>query len=901
MIAEQLDGTAGALLGGRESEERAFAACLRRLGPESPGQRIAVHGEPGLGKTRLLEAFRAQGVRLGVGWISASVSEADRNVPYRVWRSLLAGLLAGLAARWHQTVSQTVEPRAEARVLRAMLEQGDDAPRRRELLPVMGDLLVTGFPETERSAALAPEGRAEALAELVSHLVARAAGESGIVIAIDDAQWLDSASLRLLERVLGQCRGLIVVLGLQTLNRLSERMMGDIGTINLVLRPLSERELSGVLRATLSGVEPSDELRAAIAHESAGFPLHAIELVRLLLDRGQIVTRHGRASLGDAGSLQAAAGLRRARDVRALLAARVQRLQGVERPILEVGAVAPGPFTAQWVQLVGKLDEPSLRAGLALAVERALIEPVQGSATYRFRHGYLRQAAIDSVDPARLRALHAAAAAVAESGAHAGAEVVAARIAAHWRQAGDAWRAVEWLRRAGLEAMQRYAHEEAVAHFGEALELLDASAPSAVADPAHAAARVECLRRNGYTLLQLGDLAGARACLLGALQIGGARVPDTPGGYAWRVAGDLLALIVRPLVGRVRRNRASSENRDLSVALIRLGHVAYLQADAPLLAYASLHCLRVVGRSAPDRESAIIEGWMATGLGAVGLHRMASRFSERSMATATRIGDPATLSQAFEFAAMYRANTGQWPLGVRYALQAYRVARRTGDGRRASECALVLGFLRARAQARPAARRWYVAVCRIALDRRDAQALAWGRLGLAREALASGDEGEALRLLEQVADPAPDRLSDIERVGLRSAALRAAGQAGAVEEAVRSLRWLGTHRPVTFSVLPGARAAMETLLADAHANRSGEALTRARWAVGCFSRFALGVPVARPAMLIGRGALARLAGREGRARTLWARAARVAESMQLRDDRALALGLIAGGPSDPAR
>jgi hypothetical protein len=72
---------------------------------------------------------------------------------------------------------------------------------------------TAGLPETARSQALSPEGRADALADLVADLVGRAAGETGLVLAIDDTHWMDSASWRLLERVCTRTSGLLVVLG----------------------------------------------------------------------------------------------------------------------------------------------------------------------------------------------------------------------------------------------------------------------------------------------------------------------------------------------------------------------------------------------------------------------------------------------------------------------------------------------------------------------------------------------------------------------------------------------------------------------------------------------------------------------------------------------------------------
>lgn len=900
--------TAGAVaLAGRAIEQEVFAECLGRLRAGERTQRLAVHGEPGLGKTRLLEGFRSRCAADALGWFGTTAAEADQHVPYRVWRSLVAGMLPALAARWHQTVSQTAGPRPEGRLLQALFDRGEDAVRQRELLPVLGDLLVTGLPETARSQALSPEGRADALADLVADLVGRAAGETGLVLAIDDVHWMDSASWRLLERVCTRTSGLLVVLGLQTLTSASDRLLRDEGTINRVLGPLDDADLERLLGPVLGNVPPSQALREAIGEASSGFPLHAVELLRLLLERGQIVVRDGRACLASGNRLDPALGVNRADDLSGLLAARLQRLSAPERDLLLAASVAHGPFTARWVALVGGTDAAAVRAPLAACVERALIEPEAGGETYRFRHGYLRRAVVAAADPARYRALHAVAASVEEARARAGADAVAARIADHWGCAGEAWRAADWLRIAGREAMLRHAHAEAVVHLGEAIEWLESDGgvfPGIDPDRVDQA-RVESLRRLGYSQLQLGDLAGAQRNLSAALAVAGHRVPLSRSRRLASAVRDALVLGLRlPSVGRGRA--ASVEERGAAVALIRLTHIAYLRVDTPLLTWASLRCLRLVGRFSQGRESAVIDAAIATGCGALGLHRSALRRAERAIEAARRIGDPATLVQVLLFSAMYRANASGGERAVVDALEAYRLARRVGDGRRASECALVLGLLRSRAGAQEAGRRWYEHLCRIAQARADAQSLGWGRLGLARVAWARGDVREARRHLEGVPVPAYDGLADIERAGLLSAVMLAEADPGAGEAANLALQILRERLPVSFSILGGARAALDTRVALAGIAwaaaaaapmreslvRRRDALTQARYALDAFARFARHVQVARPALLIARGRIAALAGRSRRARALWSAAARAADRLALPVDRDLARSLI---------
>lgn len=891
--------SASSFVVGREPELALFADCLDRLASGAVAQRLALHGEPGLGKTRLIDAFRSRCAAAGVGWIGATASEADRHVPYRVWRGLMAAVLAGLAARWHQTVLQTVAPRAEARVLHALVEQAGDAERRRELLPVLGDLLVTGLPETGYSASLSPEGRADALAELVAVLVGQSVGETGLVLAIDDAQWMDSGSWRLLERVCQRSRGLLVVLGLHTLTSASRRLLRDPTAINRVLSPLASPGIDRLLTEGLSGVPPSRELGDLVARETAGFPLHANELLRALLDRGLLAIRGGEARIADETAARELAGHGRARDLRALLSARIERLPTRERELLAAASVANGPFTRGWIATIKGVDEATVGESIAACVAAAVIEPVPGGSSFRFRHAYLREAVEATTDPALGRHLHAVAAQVAEASARAGADAVAARIALHWEMAGQPWKATGWLRRAGLEAMQRFAHAEAIAIFERALRLLDAGGQDIErADPAEVAvARVEALRRGGYSLLQLGDLPESKRWLCEALAKSGCPVPASAPRRVVATLGSALSIGLRSLAPRRSKAEATREDRDQAVALIRLSHVAYLLADGPLLAFASLRCLQVVGRASPGRESAIIDAALATGFGAIGWDRAARARVVQSIAVARGIGDPATMAQVLLFCALHEGNASDWPLAVGHALESYRIARRTGDGRRAAESALVLGLLRSRTGRLVAGRRWYARVCVLARGRGDAQCLSWGLLGLARDALARGDPGRALEIIGRLPTPAPDALSDLERDGVLAAARLATAQPGAAAQALTALRGFERTRPITFGVLGGALATLDTLVSLAVASSDGGTAARpavktARRALGVIGRFSRSVPVARPAWLIARGRLRLGLGQRRRALADFREALRLARSCSLPEEQRIAGALI---------
>ena len=193
-----------------------------------------------------------------------------------------------------------------------------------------------------------------------------------------------------------------------------------------------------------------------VSERTGGVPLFVEEVTRLLLERGE------------QGGAQAIPPT-----LQQSLAARLDRL-GAARETAQIGAVLGRGFSYALLQSVAGLDEGALQSALERLAEADIlfVEGDGAQATYRFKHALIQDAAYDSLLKSRRQAFHAQAAEILRESASPEPEAVAH----HFTQAGLDDLAIEWWGKAGDQALRRSAFQEAIAHLGKAIAMVDKTA-----------------------------------------------------------------------------------------------------------------------------------------------------------------------------------------------------------------------------------------------------------------------------------------------------------------------------------------------------------------------------------------------------------------------------------------
>ena len=429
---------------GRDAE---LASLRRALDAARAGSArvVAIAGEPGIGKTRIVDEAAAEAGAHGAAVVRGRAEEESRA--YGPWRAALRPLVAAASG-------------LPARVL------GD-------VRRLTGD----GRPPAEAQAGAAPPRDAEEerlrLFDAVAELVRSAASERPLFIALEDLHAVDRSSLLLLGHLLQAAPDaqLLVVLTYRSAELSPGHALGNLLDDIERDRRLSRVPLSGLPEAAVARFFPPEATVASHAlhelHErTAGNPFFLRELVRLLAERGELS--------GDGATLPVVVPDR----VREVVGRRLEPLMPATREVLAIAGVVGRPFTIAGVARIGGLGRESVAQAMQPALSGRLLEArADAPGRFGFAHAIVRDAVYDELAPALRARLHASVAAVLQESLEAGGDATAAEAAHHAlaaaRSGGEPQPAWDLSLEAAHEAAGLQAHAEAAAHYAGALEALE--------------------------------------------------------------------------------------------------------------------------------------------------------------------------------------------------------------------------------------------------------------------------------------------------------------------------------------------------------------------------------------------------------------------------------------------
>jgi class 3 adenylate cyclase len=419
---------------GRDEE---IAMLMRRWerARQGEGQLALIVGEPGLGKSRLIEEFHFRLKEMPHIWTEWTCSQLLQNTP-----------LHPIAEWGRQRFGGTDVP-AERRLadLENTLAQVKLDPT--ENAPLLAPLLDIALPN-ERVSTLAPEELRRRQLAAVTNWIMASAKTQPLVLAFEDLHWADPTTLDVLRSIAE--RGALAPLYMVATTRPEFRPPWGIrshhGTISLApLDGAQVREMVAELSArhVLAGDVIDD-----VAARTGGVPLFVEEVTRLLLERGE------------QGGAQAIPPT-----LQQSLMARLDRL-GPAREVAQIASVIGRGFAYKLLQAVAGMDDAPLEAALEKLSDAdiVLVEGVPPESDYRFKHALIQDAAYENLLKSRRQVLHRR---IAETLRDRFTDKAAAEpevLAHHFTQAGLTDAAIDWWGRAGDQALRRSAFQEAIAH-----------------------------------------------------------------------------------------------------------------------------------------------------------------------------------------------------------------------------------------------------------------------------------------------------------------------------------------------------------------------------------------------------------------------------------------------------
>ena len=445
---------------GREGELELLQATYKRVVAEGRPHLVTVIGDPGVGKTRLI---RELWERLGAE-SPEPLRRTGRCLPY----------------------GHGITYWALGEIIKEQLGLLESDPAE-AALPKLGDHEILGLAlGLDVGGDLHPRAAHDRLHEAAVGFLTELAAERPVVLLVEDLHWAEEPLLDLLELVLREVEGPLLLLATSRLELLDRRPSwggGRRNMTNLGLEPLSADDSTELLDELLAADLP-EPVRDVVVSRAEGNPFFLEELVGSLIDAGVLQRENGSWSASELPT-----GYVVPDSVQAVVAARIDLLGEVDKDALQAAAVIgrvfwPGPVRA----LLGGV-EPNFDA----LEERDFVRRRSGSSLagereFAFKHALTREVSYASLPKARRARLHAAFAAWLERVGE-GRDEWAALLAHHYTEAARpedadlAWAgaetelehvresAVRWLRRAAKLALDRYEVDDSLALLQRALEL----------------------------------------------------------------------------------------------------------------------------------------------------------------------------------------------------------------------------------------------------------------------------------------------------------------------------------------------------------------------------------------------------------------------------------------------
>ena len=404
---------------GRDEE---IAMLMRRWerARQGEGQLMLIVGEPGIGKSRLIEEFHLRLREVPHTWTEWSCSQLLQNTPLHPiaeWGRRRFGGADLPAERQLSDLENTLA-----------LIKLDPA----ENVPMLAPLLDIPVPPECRPILAPEELRRRQLAALTNWLMAGARAQP-IVLTLEDLHWADPTTLDVFRGIAerGAMAPLFVLLTARPEFRPSWGARSHHGAISLV--PLDRQQVRHMVGELASRHALAKEVIEGVTERASGVPLFVEEITRLLLERGE------------QGGIQTIPPT-----LQQSLTARLDRL-GPAREVAQIAAVIGRGFSYPLIRAVAKMEDEALQTALERLAEAdiLLVQGLPPESEYRFKHALIQDAAYENLLKSRRQALHRRTGEVLRDQFAATAAAEPELLAHHFTEAGLTEVAIEWWGKAG--------------------------------------------------------------------------------------------------------------------------------------------------------------------------------------------------------------------------------------------------------------------------------------------------------------------------------------------------------------------------------------------------------------------------------------------------------------------
>ena len=447
---------------GRGAELELLRQALGRAG-QGHGQVVAIVGEPGVGKSRLVWEFTHS--HRSQDWLvleAASVSYGRATTYYPVIE---------LLRRYFQVEARDDSRKVRERITGKLLS----LDRSLELtVPVFLSLLDVPVDEPAW-AMLDPAGRRRQTLDAIKRLLVRETRVQPLMLVFEDLHWIDGETQALLDTLVESVPTSRLLLLVNYRPEYTHGWGSKTYYQQIRLDALPSANAGHLLEALLGSDQGLADLQRLLIERTQGNPFFLEETVQALVETGVLTGERGSYRL--AGSIQS---LRIPSTVQTILTSRIDRLAPEDKRLLQTAAVIGKDVPFALLQAIAEQPEESLRQGLQRLLDAEFLYETQlfPDLEYTFKHALTHEAAYGSLLQERRQMLHARIVDAIEAQHTGRLDDHAERLADHAERGGLWNKALAYRRVSGDKAAVRSANREAAVHYEQALAALGRVPPS---------------------------------------------------------------------------------------------------------------------------------------------------------------------------------------------------------------------------------------------------------------------------------------------------------------------------------------------------------------------------------------------------------------------------------------
>lgn len=450
---------------GLVGREREVAKLKEVVDIASAGSRhvLDIIGPAGIGKSRLIAELKLLWTKRGFLTYVGNCQSYGTNTPYLPWIDMFSSF-------FNLRESDTSEQK-RFKIETMML---DLCPKLKDWTAVMGNLMHVPIPESNLLKSLDPKLRHQRLLDVVLELVQVQARRNPLLLVFEDSYWADEMSVELLNYVARSAREypLLICLVYRPEKRLRLKDVGGDGCTEMILGELSARSNLELVRSMLNVEEIPQELSQLIMTKSQGNPLFTEEVVRSLIDTGQLKQDC------DTGEYKLDVNLRPMDvpdTIQGVIMARLDQLPEDTRSVLRVASVIGRVFDHSLVKAIypHTISDMELRERLRELATLGLTQLKEDNPLpeYSFKHILTQEVAYDTLLFALRRDLHHKIGHYYEERYPRNLEEHYELLFYHYDRTKDKGKALEYSVRSGNKVKGMFANQEAVKYYQRSLEI----------------------------------------------------------------------------------------------------------------------------------------------------------------------------------------------------------------------------------------------------------------------------------------------------------------------------------------------------------------------------------------------------------------------------------------------